>query len=265
MADKVLLTLFDGARPDAFEESGNEFYKKFKKESAYSLTARTVMPSETLPCHFSLFTSTDTRIHGVTSNFFKMPEKWIPTLFEQINASGKSSAVFYNWMELEDIWKNVPLVQSVYYPSYQMNMREANRLTTDDAIKCINEYAPDFVFLYIGEPDEVAHANGWMSEKYFDSINFSFSELERVYEIIPDDYTIILTADHGGHEYDHGSEMPEDMTIPLLIKGRSFEPGTVFENASIKDIAPTVADILGVGKCDLWQGKSLITGKGSAK
>ena len=30
---------------------------------------------------------------------------------------------------------------------------------------------------------------------------------------------ILLTADHGGHGRGHGSDCPEDMTIPLVMNG----------------------------------------------
>ena len=51
--------------------------------------------------------------------------------------------------------------------------------------------------------------------------------------------------------------IPEDMTIPLFIKGENFPEGKVIEDASILDIAPTITDILGVKKDKDWEGKSL--------
>ena len=39
------------------------------------------------------------------------------------------------------------------------------------------------------------------------------------------DYDVILTADHGGHDRIHGTELPEDMTIPVLMQGPDFAPG----------------------------------------
>jgi arylsulfatase A-like enzyme len=52
--------------------------------------------------------------------------------------------------------------------------------------------------------------------------------------------------------------MPEDMTIPLFAAGDGFVPGGTLKNASIMDIAPTIANILGVPEEDEWEGKKLL-------
>ena len=57
-----------------------------------------------------------------------------------------------------------------------------------------------------------------------------------------------FTADHGGHDRTHGTDSPEDMTIPFIINGKDFKAGEKLENVSIKDIAPTVAK-LASGHC----------------
>ena len=51
--------------------------------------------------------------------------------------------------------------------------------------------------------------------------------------------------------------MPEDMTIPIIIRGGGFNSGEKLENANIKDIAPTVTSLLGVLPDEDWEGKSL--------
>ena len=73
-----------------------------------------------------------------------------------------------------------------------------------------------------------------------------------------DEYTILVTADHGGHDRGHGSEMPEDMTIPQFYLGKEFEPGKVFTNVSLLDLAPTAATLLQVAIPREWEGTSLV-------
>ena len=46
-----------------------------------------------------------------------------------------------------------------------------------------------------------------------------------------------MTADHGGHNRNHGDDVPEDMTIPVVLKGKRFPSGTELEAVPIKDIA----------------------------
>ena len=55
-----------------------------------------------------------------------------------------------------------------------------------------------------------------------------------------------------------GTELPEDMTIPLIVIGKDFAPGEAFEGANIKDIAPTITKLLGVEPSEDWEGHSLI-------
>ena len=71
-------------------------------------------------------------------------------------------------------------------------------------------------------------------------------------------YTVIITADHGGHDRTHGTDLPEDMLIPVIMYGKDIEPGEAFEGANIKDLAPTVTKLLGVEPDEEWEGKSLI-------
>ena len=81
--------------------------------------------------------------------------------------------------------------------------------------------------------------------------------IEKLVSEISDDYTVIVCADHGGHDRSHGSDCPEDMTIPVAIRGPRFEKGRELENVSIKDIATTVADLLEVPAVKEWEGKVL--------
>lgn len=73
-----------------------------------------------------------------------------------------------------------------------------------------------------------------------------------------EEYTVIVTADHGGHDRIHGTDLLEDMTIPLIIMGKGFEAGKELENANIMDIAPTIAKLLNVEADEEWEGESLI-------
>jgi phosphopentomutase len=97
-----------------------------------------------------------------------------------------------------------------------------------------------------------------MGEEYMQSVQGSWDEIARITATLPEEYTVIVTADHGGHNRTHGTDCPEDMTIPLILKGAPFAPGKVLEQASIKDIAPTIAALLGAAPAPEWDGKSLI-------
>jgi bisphosphoglycerate-independent phosphoglycerate mutase (AlkP superfamily) len=69
---------------------------------------------------------------------------------------------------------------------------------------------------------------------------------------------IIVTADHGGHDRTHGTTLDEDMIIPMMVLSKNEKIELDLENASIKDIAPTVTKLLGAYPDDEWEGKSLL-------
>lgn len=253
---KVLLVLVDGMRPDSMKNI--KYAQEFANSSSYTLEACTVMPSVTLPCHMSLFHSVDPSRHGTTTNTFAPQVRQINGLCDVLSAAGKSCAFFYNWGELRDLARPSSLAFSYFASGGKLGYSEANRLVTESAIDYLSQHETDFAFLYLGEVDEKGHRYGWMSDEYLKAVEDSWALIEKITATLPDDYTVIVTADHGGHERIHGTDLPEDTVIPLFVKGNGFERGKRFEKADIKDIAPTVTKLLTVSPDSDWEGKPLI-------
>ena len=84
------------------------------------------------------------------------------------------------------------------------------------------------------------------------------SNVKKVIEETKEEYTVIVTADHGGHDRSHGSDMDEDMIIPMIFYGPQFTPGKELSGVSLLDIAPTIAEIMGIKRANEWEGKSLL-------
>lgn len=253
---KVLLILVDGMRPDSITDI--PYAQNIIRRSAYTMEARTVMPSVTLPCHMSLFHSVDPTRHGTTTNVYMPQVRPINGLCEVLAASQKKSAFFYNWEELRDLARPGSLVFSYFCKGGAVGYDKANNIVTDAAIEYLSSNDTDFAFLYLGCTDEVGHQYGWMGKEYRKAMEDSWKDIDRIINALKDDYTFVITADHGGHDRTHGTDMPEDMTIPLIVMGQDFEAGKQFENADIKDIAPTVAKLLGAAPDRDWEGKSLL-------
>lgn len=258
MSEKVLLILVDGMRPDSLERAGHPFIEEMKAKGSCTMEAQTVMPSVTLPCHMSLFHSVPPERHGILENVYTAQVRPIAGLFEQLAAHRKACGLFHNWSELRDLARPGSLAHSCFISGAAYTYEETNRKLTDQAIGYINEQLPDFTFLYLGLVDEIGHRHGWMSEEYIQSVHDSWECIERAVRSIPEDYTVIVTSDHGGHDRTHGTDRPEDMTIPILMTGRSFAPGKLIFDANIIDLAPTIAKLLGVPGNKDWEGKCLI-------
>lgn len=254
---KVILISIDGMRPDGLLQCGNPYVDELKKMASYTLNAKTVFPSVTLPCHMSMFHSVTPERHGTTTNTYMPQVRPVNGLFEQLKNADKVSAFFYGWEQIRDIGRPGSLKAAEYVNAYALDCTD--NILTQKALDCIKTLNPDFVFLYMVETDDKGgHDNGWMSQTYLDILSNAINNVKRVIEETKGEYTVIVTADHGGHDRCHGTEMSEDMTIPMMFYGPDFIPGKELSDVSILDIAPTIAQLMGAKPAPEWEGKSLV-------
>ena len=255
--NKVILISIDGLRPDGALACGNPYVQEMMKKGSYALDAQTVMPSVTLPCHMSMFHSVMPERHGITTNTYVPQVRPIKGLCEQISAAGGKCALFYGWEPMRDVARPGSALWGGYIWSYADD--SVDGIVTDKALSCIEKYHPDCVYIYMPECDDKGgHDTGWMSKTYLKQVAAAIENVKRVQAAAGGEYTIIVTADHGGHDRTHGTELPEDMTIPMFFMGEEFEAGKALKNVSILDLAPTIAKIMGVPKAREWEGRELI-------
>ncbi len=244
-------------RPDAVTECGHRTAKRFMEESYYTLDAQTTMPSVTLPCHISLFYGVPSERHGIVTNKYVPMPNPVEGLISTLAGAEKISATFYTWGPLRDIGRSIYIAYSLQVSGSFEGYAVADDKVTDECIKYIKEKSPDFVFLYFGDPDAIGHDKGWMSNEYMDAVRRSWDRIERLDSSI-EGYDIIVTADHGGHGRGHGTDLSEDMRIPLFFKGKNITPGK-FDGGSILDIAPTITHLFDIQNVPVeWEGKSLL-------
>ena len=256
MQNKVILISIDGMRPDGLKGCGNAYVKELERLCAYTYSASSMTPSVTLPCHFSMTHSVTPQRHGILTNTYVPQVRPVLGIFEKIRAAKGNSAMFYGWEPLRDIAEPGALRYATYINAYRRE--SSDTVLTDAAIETISTDKPDFVFLYMVETDEKGgHDNGWMSEEYLRRISVAIDNAKRVIERFADEYSIIIMADHGGHDRCHGTDMPEDMTIPLFFLGKEFTPGVIEKPLSLLDIAPTIAKIMGIEPEMEWEGKAI--------
>jgi len=261
MKKRVVLILADGMRRDSLPACGNPYVDVFSAESAVWTNTMTVMPSSTLPCHMSLMHSVPPERHGVICNTFTPMVRPVDGLFEQLAAHGKRGAIFYGWGQLKDIYRPAsPAVACCVASKWCASPKRVNEVLTRQTIDYLTspEEDLDFVFLYLPWPDEAGHASGWMGETYLTAVHHSWDCVKQVADAVTEQDTVIVTADHGGHDRTHGHDIPEDMEIPLLLRGPDFPAGIRTEVASIMDIAPTICRILDIPTNGEWEGKSLL-------
>ena len=254
---KVQLILIDGMRPDALTGCGSPDASWLLAHTLYTLSGQTVAPPVTLPCHMSLFHSVDPARHGVTINVYTPQVRPIDGLFECLGRTCRCG-MYYNWEELRDVSRPGSLAESVCFSQYAHGYAQSNAMVTEAAIRGMRDHGMDMTFTYLGWADEAGHEHGWMSEPYLLAVRESLRSVRQLIDQAPARCVTLVLADHGGHERTHGLVIPEDMIIPVMIHGAG-EVGQMTQTVSIKDIAPTIAALMGCPVPKEWEGRNLIS------
>ena len=253
----VVLFLIDGMRPDGMQAAQTPTLDALLARGTHTLHAQTTMPSMTLPCHASLLLGVLPARHGITTNVWMPQVRPVPGLFDVLHEAGLITAFFYNWEELRDLSRPGALKAS-FMVKDTTGDGTADSEVAALAAAWLGANPFNFAFVYLGATDIAGHAYGWMSEHYLAAISHADRCIASVLEALPEDCTILVTSDHGGHEQTHGTDTPEDMTIPLILSGPTIPAATRIAGAvQITDIAPTVTQLMGVSAPREWAGKAL--------
>ena len=99
----TLFVMIDGLRPDALAKIDCPSLSALRERGASTLTARSVMPSVTLPCHTSIFHAVPPTRHGVVTNDWQPMARPLPGLIDVAKTAGKHCAAIYNWEPLRNV------------------------------------------------------------------------------------------------------------------------------------------------------------------
>ena len=250
----VTFIMLDGVRPDAIPTANCPTLNSIRERGSSTMSARSVMPSITLPCHTSIFHSVPPTRHGITSNTDVPFARPLPGLVEIAKAGEKRAVFFYNWEQLRDLARP----GNLYYSHFRNSAydEDGDDRSVARASQFIQKERPDFLFLYIGTVDSAGHAYGWMSDKYLQQLERVDSLLVGFFDSLPSDYSAIVHSDHGGHDRNHGTESDEEMTIPWMAVGPEIKKGyTIQSQVSLLETAPTIAKLLGIQPHREWEGR----------
>jgi predicted AlkP superfamily pyrophosphatase or phosphodiesterase len=250
---QTILIMMDGLRPDAISEERTPTLCSVMERGSYTLEGQSVVPSITLPCHTSIFHSIPPARHGIIDNDWHSMARPVTGLVEHLKQNKKRSGFVYNWENL----RNISSVSALYYSFF---IDKGYELDGDDYIVehsklILNQDLCDFWFLYFASIDMSGHMFAWMSDGYLKQVNLVDNLVGQVLKMIPDTSTVIIHADHGGHERTHGTENPDDMIIPWMIMGPNIRQNYVIQApVSLLSTAPTIAHSLGIIPHDDWEG-----------
>lgn len=255
----VVLISIDGLRADAIQAAGAANLQRMMHEGAYSLKARTIMPSRTLPSHTSMLTGVPPEVHGITFNDERVQLEGhvgVPTVFDVADKDGLFTAAFFGKSKFRHlIHAGAP--DDVEAPRGS-ELVLAPRMT-QQVVEYLRFRRPDFLFVHLPDPDIAGHSVGWMSLPYRWAVRRADAAVEQIrraaVRAFGDDVVVIVTADHGGHGKDHGTDAPEDVTIPWIAWGAPVRTGEIQAQIRTFDSAATVLWLLGVDVPPDWAGR----------
>ena len=118
----------------------------------------------------------------------------------------------------------------------------------------------DFILINYANPDLVGHSGSF--EATVKSIECLDQELSKLVPFLQNiDYDILITADHGNAEYmknPDGSQNPSHTLNPVPLCLMSNKTLTLRKSGGLKDIAPTVLELLNIQKPEEMTGNSLL-------
>ena len=257
----VVLVSIDGLRPDAIARFDAVTLQRLVREGSYSLAATTITPSKTLPSHTSMLTGQPPERHQVLWNTPATADAelvGLPTVFGVARSRGYRTAAFFSKSKFQPLQQPGTLDYS-QAPGGWFGRWSSGR-TLADVEKHLAAARPNLMFVHFGDVDRAGHSAGWMSAAYGRAVERVDGAVSRL--IAASDaafgaanYTLLVTADHGGHDFDHGSDDPRDVTIPWIAWGRGVQAGALAgPPIRTMDTASTVLWLLGVDEPADWMG-----------
>ena len=253
---KVLHIVIDGCRPDGLEQADTPYLDSLWQHGAYSWRAQSVMPSISLPCHSTMFRGVLPEKHGTTTNVYNPATGAFPSVIDAAYKAHLHTAMFTSWGELRDL-AEPPSLQMCWLrnPGYG---EDNDGLTVEAALPYITTQQPDYCFLYLGDVDIFGHGFGWMSPEYIATIESNDKLVGRLLAALDanglrDDYAILVQSDHGGHDKEHGTDVPEDMTTIWFVHGPGVKQGHEIQtDFDLRATPPTIAHMLGIERLPEW-------------
>jgi predicted AlkP superfamily pyrophosphatase or phosphodiesterase len=268
VTDHVIVISLDGLRPDAIARFGARTLERLMQEGTFTLKAQTIHPSKTLPSHTSMLTGVDVAGHGIDWNTDQTDDHGhvdVPTVFGLARAQGFTTAAFFSKTKFH----HLEAANTLDYARSPQGGLLDGRWMADRTVGEVEKYLesdaapPNLMFVHIGEPDYAGHLFGWMSSMYGEAVREADAAVAEILEEAAErfgagNFTVIVTADHGGHGRNHGSKDPRDTTIPWIAWGEGVAQGAALPlHVRTMDTAATALWLLGVKAPAQWEGHAV--------
>ena len=261
----VILIGCDGFGAYALPEAEMPQLKRLMQEGAWSLTARSVLPSSSAVNWASLLMGAGPTVHGYTEWNSAVPEipsadtsqlGLFPSIFSLLKQQRPEavSALIYSWQGIG------PLVETAA-TTIRVAGKDQDDFCVDTAVAIIKAAKPVLTFVHLDEPDGVGHNIGHRTPEYYRELRNVDARIGKIVKAvedagIADESVILVTADHGGKGKGHGGKSLDEVQIPWVVYGRGVQKGRALKKPIITyDTAATIAWLLKLNMPDSWRGQ----------
>ncbi len=236
---KMVFMSIDGLRPDAIVKAPAVNILRLVCKGSYSWQAQTISPSVTLPSHASMLSGFPPAVHGLYHNDFRPGFIPVPTVLAVAHAAGFRTVMVVGKEKLLQLAPGNTVDSFVWAANGDDDVATA-------AIAEVNK-GFDLMFVHFAFVDLTGHALMWMSDAYLRQVQATDAAVGRLLMALPEHTTVLLSADHGGHGFNHQGGVPEDLTIPWMIAGPTVRKAhPISAPISTLDTAATVAQVFGL-------------------
>lgn len=262
VSDHLIVISIDGLRPDAIERFKVPTLARLMREGRHASNAQTITLSLTLPSHTSMLTGVDSDQHNVTWNSDETESLGyvqVPTIFGLAKDAGFRTAAFFSKTKFQHL--EVPNTLNYSRSPTRGPLPWSSSRTLGLVERHLKTASPNLLFVHFADVDYAGHSFGWMGYTYGVALRDVDRSLSRLLTIADarfgaGKYTVLVTADHGGHGMTHGTTDAADMTIPWIVWGEGVKPGDSLAGIHTMDTAATALWVLGVAIPENWVGRA---------
>ena len=256
---RVVLVSIDGVAPRFVTPERMPRLCDLVRRGGGCFTARTVEPPWTRPAHASMLRGVDPATHGLVDNTMATMTPTAASVLAVARAAGRTTACLTSWKQCDTLVEpgaatHRLALDSGYDPA-------EDDVMVDVAASLVRRVHPDVMFVYLVRPDLAGHDHGWGSDEYLEALSLvdaTFGRLLDALDEAGEAFDVVVTTDHGGVGSNHGDVVDDVMETFVAVRSDRVAAGSMWTEASVLDIAPTVADLAGVEPDPRWEGRSLI-------
>ena len=152
-----------------------------------------------------------------------------------------------NWKPINyGIIENNIGVKMYYYGSDKNVVAKANEFINSNN-------TPTLMFVHLGNVDDVGHASGGFSQKYYNAVKTADTRIGQIYDTINKkglmkDSLFILVADHGMTKNGHGGNSKEEKSVVVAVRGYSVNKVILNKDVHNRDVSAIALYALGIEK-----------------